>query len=40
MEWIIQDCYTWEMIGNEEEEWYVESIQTYGGWPVVDESGH
>ena len=35
---ITQDCYTWDMIRNQEEEWYVESIQTYGGWPVVDES--
>ena len=35
---ITQDCYTWDMIRNQEEEWYVESIQTYGGRPVVDES--
>ena len=35
---IMQDCYTWDMIGNQEEEWYVESIQTYGGRPVMDES--
>ena len=35
---IMQDCYKWDMIRNQEEEWYVESIQTYGGWPVVDES--
>ena len=26
------------MIRGQDEEWYVESIQTYGGWPVVDES--
>ena len=35
---ITQDFYTWDMIRNQEEEWYVESIQTYGGRPVVDES--
>ena len=35
---ITQDCQTWDMIRNQEEEWYVESIQTYGGRPVVDES--
>ena len=34
----MQDCYTWDMIGNQEEEWYVENIQTYGDRPVVDES--
>ena len=28
---IMQDCYTWDMIGNQEKEWYVESIQPYGG---------
>ena len=35
---ITQDCYTWDMIRNQEEEWYVESIQTYGGRPLVDEN--
>ncbi len=35
---IRQDCNTWDIIRNQEEEWYVESIQTYGGRPVVDDS--
>ena len=35
---IMPDCYTWDMIRNQEKEWYVESLQTYGGRPVVDES--
>ena len=30
---ILQDFYTWDMISNQEKEWYVESIQTYRGWP-------
>ena len=35
---ITQDRDTWDMTGNQEEEWYVENIQTYGDRPVVDES--
>ena len=35
---IMQDCYAWDMIRSQENDWYVESIQTYGGWPVVDKS--
>ena len=35
---IMQDGYTLDMIRNQEKEWYVESIQTYRGRPVVDES--
>ena len=35
---ITQDCYTWDMIRNQEEEWFVESIQTYEGRPVLKES--
>ena len=27
---IMQDCYTWDMIRNHEEEWYGESVPTYG----------
>ena len=35
---IAQDCYTQDMIKNQKEKWCVESMQTYGGWPGVDES--
>ena len=35
---IMQDCYAWDMIRSQGNDLYVESIQTYEGWPVVDES--
>ena len=33
---IMQDCYTWDMIRSQANEWCVESIQVYEDWPVVD----
>ena len=35
---IMQDCYAWNMIRSQENDWYVDSLQIYEGWPVVDES--
>ena len=35
---MMQDCYVWDMIRSQGNDWYVESIHTYEGWPVVDES--
>ena len=35
---IMQDHNIWDMTGNQEEEQYVENIQTYGDRPVEDES--
>ena len=35
---IMQDCYAWDMIRSQGNEWYLESIQTYEDWPIVDES--
>ena len=33
---IIQDCYTWNMIRSQANEWCEDNMQMYGDWPVVD----
>lgn len=35
---IMQDCYAWDMTRSQGNDWYVDSIQTYKGWSVVDDS--
>ena len=33
---IMQDCYVWDKIRRQENDWCMEDLEIYENWPVVD----